>query len=105
MPSDIKVKICGLTRPEDVLAVAGAGAAYAGFVFFAKSPRHLGVDAARAAKTSASRSGKVSAPVRAKWRAGSARDPRLRSICPTLWFGGIEMASRAKSSVLARPAP
>ena len=45
--ADIRVKICGLRRLADVKAVAAAGAAYAGFVFFAKSPRHLTVDAAR----------------------------------------------------------
>ncbi|SDK95208.1 phosphoribosylanthranilate isomerase [Aliiruegeria lutimaris] len=48
MNNDIRVKICGLTRPQDLIAVASAGAAYAGFVFFAKSPRHLDVEAARA---------------------------------------------------------
>ena len=47
MPSDIRVKICGLTRPADLAAAAAAGAAYAGFVFFPRSPRH--VDPARAA--------------------------------------------------------
>lgn len=47
MPSDIRVKICGLTRPQDVTAVAEAGAAYAGFVFFGKSPRNLSHDTAR----------------------------------------------------------
>ncbi|WP_137702904.1 phosphoribosylanthranilate isomerase [Marimonas lutisalis] len=45
---NVKVKICGLTRPEDVDAVAAAGAAYAGFVFFAKSPRNVSHEAARA---------------------------------------------------------
>jgi len=45
--ADIRVKICGLRRLADVKAVAAAGAAYAGFVFFAKSPRHLTVAAAR----------------------------------------------------------
>jgi phosphoribosylanthranilate isomerase len=45
--ADIRVKICGLKTEADVLAVAKAGAAYAGFVFFAKSPRHLTVEAAR----------------------------------------------------------
>ena len=44
---DIRVKICGLTRPEHVHAVADAGAAYAGFVFFEKSPRHVSVALAR----------------------------------------------------------
>jgi phosphoribosylanthranilate isomerase len=45
--ADIRVKICGLKTEADVLAVARAGAAYAGFVFFAKSPRHVTVDQAR----------------------------------------------------------
>jgi phosphoribosylanthranilate isomerase len=44
---DIRVKICGLREPEHVEAVAEAGAAYAGFVFFEKSPRHVSVELAR----------------------------------------------------------
>ncbi|OSQ51470.1 phosphoribosylanthranilate isomerase [Marivita geojedonensis] len=47
MTPAIRVKICGLTRPEDVAAVAEAGAAYCGFVFFPRSPRNLSVAAAR----------------------------------------------------------
>jgi phosphoribosylanthranilate isomerase len=47
MMGEIRVKICGLRTEADVLAVAAAGAAYAGFVFFAKSPRHLTVAEAR----------------------------------------------------------
>ena len=46
MASDIRVKICGLRRVADVQAAAAAGAAYVGFVFFAKSPRNLGLDVA-----------------------------------------------------------
>ena len=46
--TDIRVKICGLRHPADVAAVAAAGAAYAGFVFFPKSPRNVSVDEARA---------------------------------------------------------
>lgn len=46
--SDIRVKICGLGRAEDVAACAAAGARYVGFVFFEKSPRHLDVAQARA---------------------------------------------------------
>ena len=45
---DIRVKICGLRTQADVAAVARAGAAYAGFVFFAKSPRHLSIPEAKA---------------------------------------------------------
>ncbi len=44
MPSDIRVKICGLREPEHVHAAVAAGAAYVGFVFFEKSPRHLTID-------------------------------------------------------------
>jgi phosphoribosylanthranilate isomerase len=44
---DVRVKICGLRTAADVAAVAAAGAAYAGFVFFAKSPRNLTIAEAR----------------------------------------------------------
>lgn len=45
--AEIRVKICGLRSAADVAAVAAAGAAYAGFVFFAKSPRNVSVETAR----------------------------------------------------------
>jgi phosphoribosylanthranilate isomerase len=44
---DIRVKICGLRTAADVAAVAQARAAYAGFVFFAKSPRNLSIAEAK----------------------------------------------------------
>ena len=40
-------KICGLTTPEAVEAALDGGAAYVGFVFFPKSPRHLDPETAR----------------------------------------------------------
>ena len=46
--SDTRVKICGLRTLADVQAVAQAGAAYAGFVFFARSPRNLTIAEAKA---------------------------------------------------------
>lgn len=46
--TDVRTKICGLRAASDVAACAAAGAAYVGFVFFAKSPRHLTLEAARA---------------------------------------------------------
>ncbi|MEN9410960.1 MAG: hypothetical protein RL216_2934 [Pseudomonadota bacterium] len=45
---DVRVKICGLRTAGDVAAVAAAGAAYAGFNFFPKSPRYVTVEEARA---------------------------------------------------------
>ena len=48
MPRDIRVKICGLTEARDVACAVATGASYVGFVFFEKSPRHVGVEAARA---------------------------------------------------------
>ena len=44
----MRVKICGLRTEADVAAVASAGAAYAGFNFFPKSPRFVTPDQARA---------------------------------------------------------
>ena len=43
----VRVKICGLRTLSDVAAVAAAGAAYCGFMFFPPSPRHLTIDQAR----------------------------------------------------------
>lgn len=48
MTGEVRVKICGLKSPEAVEAAVTAGAAYVGFVFFPRSPRHLEIAAARA---------------------------------------------------------
>lgn len=42
----IKVKTCGLTSKEAIDAAVQAGADYAGFVFFEKSPRHITLEQA-----------------------------------------------------------
>lgn len=42
------VKICGITRSEDIAAVAATDAAYVGFVFFEKSPRNVTIKQASA---------------------------------------------------------
>lgn len=41
-----RIKICGLTRPEDVRSVVAAGADALGFVFYPPSPRFVAADVA-----------------------------------------------------------
>jgi phosphoribosylanthranilate isomerase len=50
---EVRVKICGLKTPGDVAAVVAAGAGYAGFNFFPKSPRHVTTGEARSLALSA----------------------------------------------------
>ena len=44
----VRVKICGITRAEDLQAACNAGADALGFVFYARSPRHLEIAQAAA---------------------------------------------------------
>jgi len=48
----VRVKICGLTRPEDAEVAAGAGAAFLGVVF-ASGPRRVSVPAAAEVRAAA----------------------------------------------------
>jgi phosphoribosylanthranilate isomerase len=43
-----RIKICGLTRPQDAQAAAQLGADALGLVFYAASPRHVSIEQARA---------------------------------------------------------
>ena len=44
----LKVKICGITRPQDAEAAVEAGADLIGLVFYENSPRYVEVEAAHA---------------------------------------------------------
>ncbi|MCL1824951.1 MAG: phosphoribosylanthranilate isomerase [Betaproteobacteria bacterium] len=43
-----RIKICGLTRPQDVIAAVDAGADAVGFVFYPPSPRNVSFEQAAA---------------------------------------------------------
>lgn len=44
MINGVQLKVCGLTRAEDAAAAANLGADFLGFIFYPKSPRHVGVE-------------------------------------------------------------
>jgi phosphoribosylanthranilate isomerase len=74
----LTVKICGLKIPEALDVALESGADLVGFVFFAPSPRHLGLAAARLLGERASgRAGKVALTV-------DADDSTLRAVVEAL---------------------
>lgn len=42
-----RIKICGITRPEDAAAAAAAGADAIGMVFYARAPRNISIERAK----------------------------------------------------------
>lgn len=44
----VEVKICGLSTPAAISAAVFGGARYVGFIFYPRSPRHVGLDRAAA---------------------------------------------------------
>lgn len=44
----VRIKICGMTRTEDVVAAAQLGVDAVGLVFYAKSPRNVNIEQAQA---------------------------------------------------------
>ena len=37
----MRIKVCGMTQPEQVAQLAGVGVSFAGFIFYPKSPRYV----------------------------------------------------------------
>ena len=37
----MRIKVCGMTEPEQVAQLAGLGVSFAGFIFYPKSPRYV----------------------------------------------------------------
>ena len=52
-----RVKICGITREQDAIAVVQAGADALGLVFYPKSPRHVTPEQAREIAAGVDRTG------------------------------------------------
>ena len=71
------IKICGLNTSEALDAALEAGADLVGFVFFAPSPRHVGLSAARALgeRGPVSYDPKETAPRTSRSRANVGRGP------------------------------
>lgn len=79
------IKICGLSTPETLEAALAAGADMVGFVFFEKSPRHIGYDqAAELGVQAAGRARKIALTV-------DADDTRLDAIVAALKPDGLQL--------------
>ncbi|HEX4767316.1 MAG TPA: phosphoribosylanthranilate isomerase [Lichenihabitans sp.] len=76
------VKICGLSSQEALDAALGAGADRIGLVFFPKSPRHVGLERARAlAERARGRAGVVALTVDA---GNAALDAIMAAVAPDM---------------------
>ena len=71
------VKICGLTREEDVDAAVAAGADMVGFILVPDTPRHVELDRARALAARVPDHVKTVAVVQGPGPAGGGARPRL----------------------------
>ncbi|WP_454816225.1 phosphoribosylanthranilate isomerase [Labrys neptuniae] len=79
------IKICGLSTPETLEAALAAGADMVGFVFFEKSPRHIGYDLA------AHLGAQVSGRARKTALSVDADDARLDAIVAALAPDGLQL--------------
>ena len=97
----VAVKICGLSTPEAVQAAVEGGAAYVGFVFFARSPRNLAPGRA-AELAAAARAAGVSAVAVTVDASDAELDAIMATLAPELiQLHGAETPARA-AAVRAR---
>ncbi|PRH86351.1 phosphoribosylanthranilate isomerase [Labrys okinawensis] len=82
------IKICGLSTPETLEAALAAGADMVGFVFFEKSPRHIGYDLA------AQLGAQVSGRARKTALSVDADDIRLDAIVAALAPDALQLHGR-----------
>jgi phosphoribosylanthranilate isomerase len=96
----MRVKICGLSTEETMNAALDAGADMVGLVFFAKSPRHVALDRARAlAGLARGRAEIVALTVDAS---DDALDAIAEAVAPDLWqLHGRETPARV-AAIAAR---
>lgn len=78
------VKICGITDEAALDAARAGGADYIGLVFFAKSPRHLALERARALRHAVPRDGATKAVALVVDPDDAALDAILRTVDPDL---------------------
>jgi phosphoribosylanthranilate isomerase len=84
----VRVKICGITRIDDARAAIAAGADMIGLNFYAKSPRNVEIDRAKAIRAAIGSSAVVGVFVNA---ARSYIDDRLRAVSlDMIQFSGEE---------------
>lgn len=101
-PSRTRIKICGLTREQDVDAVVAAGADAVGFVLYEQSPRH--VTPQRAAEL-ARRLPAFMTPVLLVVNASAEQIQTACALVPnaTLQFHGDETPEQCQTLAGARP--
>lgn len=101
-PSRTRIKICGLTREQDVDAVVAAGADAVGFVLYEQSPRH--VTPQRAAEL-ARRLPAFMTPVLLVVNASAEQIQMACALVPnaTLQFHGDETPEQCQTLAGARP--
>ena len=100
-----RIKICGMTREEDVRAAVGLGADALGFVFYPKSPRYVTPRAGRGADRAGCRRSSASSPVRQRRRRKRWRQVARVAPLALIQFHGDETAAQCAAIAARGGAP